>query len=520
MEFERTTMAQWNEIERLIEAGQSDRQIARALRCRRSLVASIRRKQVTRDIIVQSQGVQPRVPPHWALQIDWGAVERDLQKGYPIKRIWEEVAQSLTSHPNFFKYVKSRFALLLEHTVTLREFSPGEYCEVDYAGDRIDWLDPKTGEVHSAHVFVGILCLSQKIFAVAHENEKKINWLDAHRRMFEFYGGCPRVVVPDCLKNGVIKAHTYDPDLNPDYVEMAKHYQVAIVPARARHPKDKALVENAVGILMRLFRFTYRRSTFTSLAEINQALAATLSVLNSKLHSRFKTSRNERFETLEKHTLKSLPIEPYSLSESRVVTLHADCTVLIDGNFYSAPHIYRGKEVRVKLSLNQVEIFVGLERVALHDRVRGRVGERRLLNEHLPENSRAYRETTPQMILGQARFAHPELHKLVEELFRQDTLANVRRAQGLVRRAFAVITKYGRPTAAPWVEQACQQMCRSGHMRVRQFEELLKAEMKKTTNSGVDRTIVRRPGNPMIRGHGTRKSTAILEIVPPPISLT
>jgi len=148
-----------------------------------------------------------------------------------------------------------RFATLLQTTVTLRTFKAGEYCEVDYAGDKIEWLDRRTGEIHAAHVFVGILCFSQKIFAIAHENEKKPNWLDAHRRMFEFYGGVPRVVVPDCLKNGVLRCHRYDPDLNPDYVELASHYGAAVVPARPRSPKDKAFVEGAVGILMRYFRF-------------------------------------------------------------------------------------------------------------------------------------------------------------------------------------------------------------------------------------------------------------------------
>lgn len=80
-----------------------------------------------------------------------------------IKRIWEEVAASLISHSNFFKYVKTRFASLLEQTVTLREFRPGEYCEVDYSEDKIEWLNVLTGEIHQAHVFVGILCFNVNI---------------------------------------------------------------------------------------------------------------------------------------------------------------------------------------------------------------------------------------------------------------------------------------------------------------------------------------------------------------------
>jgi transposase len=512
-------MAQLAEIQRLIEAGQTNRQIARSLRCRRTLVADARKGLLTADVLMRAKEPADRLPPGWALHVDWAAVEKDIRDGHQLKRIWEEVAATWTSHSNFFKYVKTRFARLLDATVTLREFRAGEYCEVDYAGDKIEWLDRRTGEIHQAHVFVGILCFSQKIFAIAHENEKKQNWLDAHRRMFEFYGGVPAVLVPDCLKNGVVKAHRYDPDLNQDYVELVSYYGTAVVPARVRHPRDKALVENAVGILMRYFRFIYRRRTFFSLAEVNQALAEAVARINQKIHTRFKVSRDERFTSLEKATLRDLPLEPYNVGEWKDVTLHPDCTVAVDKNFYSAPHIHRGKELRAKLSANLVEIFLNLDLIAVHARVRGKVGERVVLNEHLPENSRAYREATPQMILAQARFSHPDLHALIDELFKQDTLANLRRAQGLVRKAYSVIQADTRERANPWIAAACAHLRRFGRVRVQLFEERIAAEKKKTAVCQADREIRREPGNPMVRGHGTRKPEGVNESVPSQLRL-
>lgn len=505
MEFERTSMAQFAEIQRLILAGQTNRQIARSLRCRRTLVAKVRGGVFTRDVLVRAKEPVGKLPPGWALLVDWAAVEKDIRDGHQLKHIWEEVAASRTSYPNFFKYVKQRFAQLLTATVTLREFRAGEHCEVDYAGDKIEWIDSRTGEIHQAHVFVAILCFSQKIFAIAHENEKKANWLDAHIRMFENYGGVPAVVVPDCLKNGVIKAHRYDPDLNQDYVEMVAHYNTAVVPARPKKPKDKALVENAVGIIMRYFRFIYRRRTFTSLSEVNQALSSAVARINGKIHTRFKISRDERFASLEKALLRPLPLEPYNVGEWKTATHHPDCTVHVDGCFYSAPHPYRGKELRVKLSTNLVEIFLDLDRIAVHARVRGKMGERVVDNNHLPENSRAYREATPQMLLAQAKFSHPELHAMIDELFNQDTLSNLRRAQGIVRKAYSVIQSDTRERANPWIAAACAQMRRFGRVRVQLFDQLIAAERKKSAVFREDREIKRQPGNPMVRGHGTRK---------------
>jgi transposase len=505
MEFERTSMAQFSEIERLIQIGQSDRKIAKALGCRRTLVAEVRKGKVNFDILSNSKKRECKLAPGWALRADWESIEKDIREGHQIKRIWEESSADVISYPTFFKYVKARFSNLLDSTITLREFKPGEYCEVDYAGDKIEWITTKTGEIQEAHVFVGILCFSQKLFAFAAEDEKKRNWLDCHRRMFEFFGGATQVLVPDQLKNGVIKSHLYDPDLNPDYVELAAHYGVAVVPARSRHPRDKALVENAVGILMRYFRFIYRKTTFTSLSEINQALEKSFNTINRKIHSRFKTSRQARFEDLEKAHLKVLPIEPYSVGEWKIATIHPDCTIAAEHNFYSAPYIHRGKKVRVKISKNYVEIFLELHRIALHDRAHGKVGERVIEKMHLPPNSRAYLETTPQLLLAQAKFSHVELHRFIDELFQEDALGNLRRAQGLVRKAYSLIQSHGHETSAPWIATAISHMRRFNNRRVKTFEEIVKSEMKKKPEAGVDRSIRRQPGNPMVRGHGSQK---------------
>lgn len=501
-------MAQLNEIQRLIEMNQSDRQIARALHCRRTQVAAVRREILNTDVLLNRRKSENQIPPGWSTEVNWDQIEEDLQGGHEIKRIWEESASSQTSYSNFFKYIKTRFTHLFKATVTLREFSPGEYCEVDYAGDRIDWINSKE-ELQEAHVFIGVLCFSQLIFAWAAENEKKSNWLESHRRMFEFYRGVSRVVVCDQLKNGVLKSHRYDPDLNPDYTELARHYGTAVVPARVRHPKDKALVEGSVKLLMRYFQFIYRRHTFTSLTEINRALGDVVTRINTRSHTRFKISRQERFDLFEKKHLIPLPLEPFESSVWKTSLLHSDCTVRgHDGNYYSAPHIYRGRELRVKLTSNQVEIFLDLERIALHPRAKGLFGERVVEILHLPENSRAYREMTPQRLLSQARFIHVDLHALVEELFQVDTLGNLRKAQGLIRKARTTIQAHGKTISDPWITASIATMRKLNQIRVRTFEEFIKSEMKKSLPKE-DRAITRIPGNPMVRGHGTRKTNEI-----------
>ncbi len=83
-------------------------------------------------------------------------------------------------------------------------------------------------------------CTTAYTYAEVTADEQMENWLGAHMRAFEFYGGVPKLLVPDNTKTGVNKACRYDPELNPTYQEMALHYGVGVVPARPYKPRDKA----------------------------------------------------------------------------------------------------------------------------------------------------------------------------------------------------------------------------------------------------------------------------------------
>jgi hypothetical protein len=138
---------------------------------------------------------------------------------------------------------------------------------------------------------------------------------------------------------------------------------------------------------MRYVRFRHRRRHFTSLAQINR-----------RPHSRFGVSRRERFESVEKAALKPPPATPFDVGEWKKVKLHPDCYVQLESAYYSAPHIHRGKLLRVKLTEHHVEIFLELERLAVHPRCRHRAGRsmrtsrrphRRITRPHRRSRSRS-----------------------------------------------------------------------------------------------------------------------------------
>lgn len=160
---------------------------------------------------------------------------------------------------------------------------PGEQVEVDWAGDPAKIIDPDTGEITEAFLFVGVMTYSQYAYVEAFINEKQRAWITAHVHMYNYFGGVAKILVPDNCKTAVV--HTkdwYTPKLNATYHEMAEHYNTAIIPARVRKPKDKASVEGTVGNISTWITAALRNEQFFSLVELNTAIREKLEAFNSK----------------------------------------------------------------------------------------------------------------------------------------------------------------------------------------------------------------------------------------------
>jgi transposase len=183
-----------------------------------------------------------------ATQPDWVAIHRELRrKGVTLMLLWEEYR---ADHPEGYGY--SRFCELYTRwegklSPVMRQRHPaGERLFVDYAGLTIDVIDPETGEVRTAQLFVATLGASNYTYAEATWTQSLPDWIASHERAFAFFGGVTAQVVPDNLRAGVTKACFYDPEINRTYADLAAHYDTAVISARPHKPKDKARVEGAV----------------------------------------------------------------------------------------------------------------------------------------------------------------------------------------------------------------------------------------------------------------------------------
>ena len=210
---------------------------------------------------------KPEVVPEAKTLPEWISIHSELKrKGVTRQLLWKEYAEANPdNHYSYPQFCKLYGAWREKNRKpSMRQIhKAGEKCFVDYAGQTVDITDPGTGEVSRAQVFVGVMGASNYTFAEAVASQSLENWLGSHTRMLEFFGGVPRIIVPDNLRSGVSKACRYDPDSNPAYVQWANHYRTVILPTRPRKPKDKAKVEVGVQIVERSMLAVIRDEAFS-----------------------------------------------------------------------------------------------------------------------------------------------------------------------------------------------------------------------------------------------------------------
>jgi len=304
----RLPMRKIQEILRLhFEAGLSRRQIARSCSVSRPTVSEYveraQRAQLGWPEIksMSEKDLTTRLYPASGCshceraQPDWAHIHREMRRPHvTLQLLWQEYK---LDHPDGYQYSQfceryRRFKQQVD-AVLRQSYRAGEKLFVDYAGRSVEVIDPETGEVRAASIFVAVLGASNYTYAEATWKKDLASWITAHVHCFEFLGGVPRVVIPDNTRTAVTHSCYYEPQLNPTYQELARHYQVAILPTRPVRPRDKAKVENAVLVVERWILAALRNRRFFSLGELNQAIGQLLEALNHRPFKKLPGTRHQ-----------------------------------------------------------------------------------------------------------------------------------------------------------------------------------------------------------------------------------
>jgi transposase len=403
--------------------------------------------------------------PRDHVQPDYGHLHQELRrKGMTLMLLWEEYR---ADHADRQTYAYSqfcdnyrRFARQLKRSMR-QIHRAGEKLFIDYAGPTIGLTDGSR-----AHIFVAAMGASSYTFACATPRETMADWLESTARALSFYGGVTQLIVPDNPKAMIADANRYEPRSNDSVLDFARHYGTSILPARPRHPQDKAKAESAVQIVERWIMARLRHHQFSSVHEVNQAIAPLLTRLNEKPFQKLPGSRASAFAALDAPALLPLPLQRYEMAHFKTVKAHIDYHVEVERHRYSVPHALVGQVLEARITAAVVEIMHRGLRVASHAR-NSRQGGFTTIAAHMPAAHRAHMEWTPQRLIHWGQSIGPATAECVTRLMAENKHPEhgYRACLGLL----SLAKRYGKPR----LEAACTLALRIGACQYRHVRDIL-----------------------------------------------
>ena len=398
---------------------------------------------------------------------DWTEVYETLSgKGQTLQLIHEHYLQR---HPGGYSY--TRFCELYRawckrtKVVMRQPHVPGEKLFLDFAGKTIPYVDPNSGERRAAQIFVATLGYSNYTYVTACPDQKLSSWIAANVETLEFLGGVPKVIVCDNLKAAVQKAHRYEPVLNRTYEEFGIHYEVTLLPTRPFQPKDKAAVESAVGHVSRRILARIDHLLFSSVHEINEAIAPLLDQLNDAPFQKRPGSRSTQFQDCDFPALSPLNPDRFVLREWKIARVNLDYHVEVNKVFYSVPYQYAHQEIEVIVSEVTVECWHNGQRIASHF-CKGVPYSYNTKLDHMPDHHRNYQDQ--QKLLKRVRRIGPHAEKMAEGILE----CRVCKEQGY--RSILGLLRLARTYGRERVEAACEQAYNLGARSSRSVNAILK----------------------------------------------
>jgi transposase len=417
----------------------------------------------------------PRVQAEGNLPV-WQDIHKELRrKGVNLSLLWHEYSERTEKPLSYSQFCKRYRKWLSKVNLVMRqEHRAGEKSFVDYAGHTVRFIDHETGEIIDAQIFVSTLGASNYAFAEATCTQESRDWIGSNVRALEFYGGVPEMLVPDNLKVGVTKFHAWDPDLNPNYHRLAQHYGTSIVPARPKHPKDKAKVEKSVQVVETWILAALRNREFFSLAELNAEIKLLLERLNNRPFKKLSGCRREWFEQIDRPALKPLPPTRYEDDDWRKARVERDYHIEHQEHFYSVPYTLVGEHVLVRTTADTIEIFHDNKRVASH-KLDPRKREKTTTIAHMSPPHKAYASWTPERVIRWSEKIGPATAAIVRKI-----LESCKYPQSGVAPARGILSlekEFGNAR----LENACKRALTIGTWSVSSIRSTLKCGLDKTT---------------------------------------
>ena len=300
--------------------------------------------------------------------------------------------------------------------------------------------DPQSGKYRRTRLFVLTLGYSRKSVRLLLFRSSSRVWAELHEKAFRRLGGCPRIVVLDNLREGVIVADIYDPTLNPLFRDVLAHYGVVAMPCRIKDPDRKGKVEAGVGHAQKT---PLKGLRFESLEEAQAYLDRWEERwADTRIHGTTKRQVAAMFNE-EKPSLLPLPLEPFRYYQYGERVVHLDGCVEVEAAYYGLPPGWIGRSVKVQWDALHVRILHPSTNQLLREHIRQKRGWYRIQSEDYPKKM----PFSTAQLLRRAGHAGTQVGVLCVAIYQRQGEVGIRRILGIL----SLAKKYG--TAA--LEDAC-----------------------------------------------------------------
>lgn len=383
------------------------------------------------------------------------------RKKPPLKVLWARYLRTeAIGSQRHYQY--ERFCQLVAEEVRQRNLTspiahePGRTMQVDWAGTKMQVVDPITGRTTKASIFVATLPYSGLVFAYGYLDEKLGSWCDAHRRAFEYAQGVAQVIIPDNASTASKTISRYENvrEVNQSYSVFLEHYRTAAVPTEPYRPQHKGNVESGVQVVTNWVIHYLDDQRFASMDDLNEAVAERVEWLNDRTPFRGQPrSRRQWFEKDERHELMELPEQRWQQVDWRKAKVSRDWHLMVDTIKYSVPSHYAGQSVDVRIIGEQVAVMA--DGLVIAEHIRGTRRYSYVTNaEHAPAG---YQDTsllwTRAYFLRQASKIGPGTVEAITRLLDRKKIE----AQGF--RSCMNILALGKGMNRSLLERACQDLC-------------------------------------------------------------
>jgi transposase len=273
------------------------------------------------------------------------------------------------------------------------ETEPGAQAQVDFGDFQV--LQPD-GSRKTYYLFSMILGHSRMLYAEFLERCDMVSFLDAHQRAFKYFGGVPREILYDRMRNVYIKRLYKKPQFTQGLQGLAVHYGFFPRVAPAYAPWVKGKIERPFDFIREDF---WRGYCVTSLAQGNVDLQVWLKEAAKRVHGTTRAVVQEHFAR-EQPTLLALPPTTCDVSLRLTREVRKDCRISVEGNYYLLPHRYVGRKVTVRLRYTTLRIYHDDTLLAMYEAPTGK-------GQVIGDAAAIYAAVRADKELNARKYAHP-----------------------------------------------------------------------------------------------------------------